>query len=249
MSEQVWTAETYARNGAFVPALGAAVVTWLAPQPGERILDLGCGDGTLTATIAASGAHVIGIDGAEDFVAAARAKGIDARLGDAHELSFEDAFDAVFSNAALHWMLQPERVIAGVARALVPGGRFVGELGGEGNVALIFRAMRAALARRGIDSGERSPWYFPSADAYAAHLRTGGLVVERIEQFERPTPLPTGMAAWLETFAQPFFHGMDASERDAIVTEAVESLAPSLRDATGQWSADYVRVRFIARKL
>jgi trans-aconitate methyltransferase len=248
MSEQTWTAETYARNGAFVPALGSAVVALLAPQPGERILDLGCGDGTLTETIVASGALVTGFDGSEDFVAAARAKGIDARFGDAHVLPFEGEFDAVFSNAALHWMLEPDRVIAGVARALVSHGRFVGELGGEGNVAAIFAALRETLALRELDADGRFPWYFPSAHAYAERLRAGGFTVERIESFERPTPLPTGMAAWLETFAQPFFRGMDATERSEVIADVAARLAPTRKNAAGEWSADYVRVRFIARK-
>ncbi len=248
MSGQTWNAETYARNGAFVPAFGAGVVEWLAPLAGERILDLGCGDGTLSATIAASGARVTGVDGSADFVTAARAKGIDARLGDAHDLRFEREFEAVFSNAALHWMLEPERVIAGVFRALVPGGRFVGELGGEGNVATIFAAMQAALAERGIDAKERFPWYFPSAAAYGQLLQSGGFTLERIESFARPTPLVSGMAAWLDTFAQPFFLDMDPAQRAAVTGDVVRRLAPSLRDARGEWVADYVRVRFIARK-
>jgi len=241
-------AETYARNAAFVPALGAPVVAWLAPQPGERILDLGCGDGTLTESIVAAGAHVIGIDGSADFVATARAKGLDARLGDAHDLPFDAEFDAVFSNAALHWMLEPDRVIAGVARALAPGGRFVGEFGGEGNVATIFAAVRETLARRGLDIDERSPWYFPSAHAYAERLRAGGFTVDRIESFARPTRLATGMAAWLETFAQPFFRDLDTTQRDELAAEVTERLTPSLRSAAGDWTADYVRLRFLARR-
>jgi SAM-dependent methyltransferase len=247
VTEQTWRAETYAKNAAFVPAFGSAVVEWLAPRPGERILDLGCGDGTLTQQIAAAGAQVIGIDGSADFVAAARAKGLDARVADAHALGFEREFDAVFSNAALHWMLEPDRVIESVARALVPGGRFVGELGGEGNVAAIVAALRASLARRGIDAQSRFPWYFPSAAAYAERLRAGGFRVERIDCFARPTPLPTGMSAWLDTFAQPFFAGLDPATRREIASEVEAMLAPELQEPSGRWVADYVRLRFSAR--
>jgi SAM-dependent methyltransferase len=244
---QTWKSETYAQNGAFVPAFGAAVVEWLAPRPGERILDLGCGDGTLTQQIAATGARVVGVDGSADFVAAAQAKGLDARVADAHALDFEHEFDAVFSNAALHWMLEPKRVIASVARALVPGGRFVGELGGEGNVASIVAALRTSLTRRGIDAGSRFPWYFPSAAAYRERLQAGGFTVERIECFARPTPLPTGMSAWLETFAQPFFAGLDSAARRDVAAEIEALLAPELREPSGGWVADYVRLRFSAR--
>ena len=248
MNEQSWTAESYARNAAFVPALGAAVVEWLAPRAGERILDLGCGDGTLTRRIVESGARVVGLDGSADLVAAARAAGIEARLGDAHDLSFEAEFEAVFSNAALHWMLEPDRVIAGVGRALCPGGRFVGEFGGEGNVATVFAALDESLRRRGLDAAQRFPWYFPSAAAYTARLNAGGFSVERIELFARPTLLPTGMEAWLATFAQPFFAGLDPPQRREIAGEVSDALAPKLRDAAGDWVADYVRLRFSARK-
>ncbi len=249
MSEQTWTAATYAQNGGFVPAFGSAVVEWLAPRPGERILDLGCGDGTLTHEIAAAGAHVVGIDGSADFVAAAKAKGLDARTGDAHALAFDGEFDAVFSNAALHWMLDPDRVIAGVARALVPGGRFVAELGGEGNIAAIVAALHTSLARRGIDARSRSPWYFPAANEYRARLEAGGFTVDRIELFARPTPLPTGMSAWLETFAQPFFTGLDPATRREIAAEVETLLAAELREPSGRWVADYVRLRFCARRI
>ena len=132
---QTWNPDQYARNAGFVPALGLPVVELLDPQPGERILDLGCGDGVLTEKLASLGCQVVGVDSSAAQVAAAQARGLDARVVDAHELPFEAEFDAVFSNAALHWMRQPEAVIAGVWRALEPGGRFVGELGGAGNIA------------------------------------------------------------------------------------------------------------------
>jgi SAM-dependent methyltransferase len=245
--EQPWDAASYAANAAFVPAFGVDVLELLAPQTGERILDLGCGDGALTARIADAGARVVGVDTAPDFVAATRARGIDARLVDACALPFQDEFDAVFSNAALHWMREPANVVRGVARALVPGGRFVAEMGGEGNVASIVAAISTTLARRDIDAAARNPWYFPNAGEYAALLESAGFEVDEIALFERPTPLPTGMRKWLETFANPFFGGIGAKERYELAAEIEELLAPALRDADGNWVADYVRLRFSAR--
>lgn len=245
---QRWNAESYARNAAFVPAFGAGVLEQLAPQPGERILDVGCGDGTLSARIVDAGARVVGVDSSPEFVAAARARGIDARLADAHELEFLREFDAAFSNAALHWMPGPSRVLDGVWRALVPGGRFVGEMGGMGNVAAIVTAIVATLARHGIDASPRNPWYFPTATAYRGRLQAAGFEVDHIELFGRQTPLPTGMRNWLEVFANPFFAGIDDAARGPMLDEIAALLAPSLRDNEGNWVADYVRLRFAARK-
>ncbi len=243
-----WNAEDYRRHAGFVAALGAPMVDALAPRPNERILDLGCGDGVLTAQLAASGATVIGVDASPDMVAAARARGLDARVMDGHALDFEIRFDAVFSNAALHWMLQPDAVIRGVARLLLPGGRFVGEFGGAGNVARIGQALVAGLNRRGLDGQAAWPWYFPGPDDYRARLVAGGLIVIQLERFERPTPLPTGLAGWLATFASPFLRCLPEAEHDAYLTEVADAVAPTLRDANGQWWADYVRLRFVAVK-
>src|SRR5579875_671222 len=162
VAQQHWLAERYAANAAFVPALGTAALALLAPQPGERILDLGCGDGVLTAKIAAAGAAVA-VDAAPDMVRAARARGLDARVMDGRALAFAGEFDAVFSNAALHWMREADAVLAGVFRALKPGGRFVAEMGGHGNIAAIITALSAVLARRGVDAAALNPFYFPSA--------------------------------------------------------------------------------------
>ena len=155
----------------------------------------------------------------------------------------------MFSNAALHWMkADPDAVIIGVARALRPGGRFVGELGGHGNVAAVAVALIAALARRGIDGAARFPWYFPTPAAYRSRLERGGFRVEPIELIPRPTPLATGMAAWLETFADPFLRGMAPSDKALVRAEVVEMLRPVLCDENGNWCADYVRLRFAAVK-
>ncbi|APX92344.1 SAM-dependent methyltransferase [Halomonas sp. 1513] len=244
---QHWNADDYARHADFVPTLGSEVVKLLAPQAGERILDLGCGDGALTERLAKLGVDVLGVDASEAMVAAARERGLTARQLDAHQLPFDHEFDAVFSNAALHWMLEPQAVIAGVKRALKPGGRFVAEFGGHGNVAAICTALLASLQFRGISARGRHPWYFPTAEEYRRLLENAGFRVEEIALIPRPTPLSTGMAGWLETFANPFLHGLDEDVREAVLENTLTLLAHSLRDDTGHWSADYVRLRVRAR--
>ena len=244
---QEWNASRYAAHARFVADLGMPVVELLAPCPGEQILDLGCGDGALTARLTELGCEVIGVDADPDMVRAAHERGIDARLADGAALPFEHEFDAVFSNAALHWMkANPDAVVAGVARALKPGGRFVGEFGGFGNVAAVTTALLAVLARRGLDGTAAHPWYFPTAEAYRARLEAAGLTVESIALIPRPTPLAAGMGAWLDTFAEPFLKTMPESERAAAKEEVIGLLACSLWDEQGGWHADYVRLRFRA---
>lgn len=248
LAGQQWCAETYARNARFVADLGQPVVEWLAPAAGERILDLGCGDGALTEKLAALGCQVVGIDAAPDMVAAAKARGLDARVMSGAQLTFDGEFDAVFSNAVLHWIKDADAAIAGVARALRAGGRFVGEFGGFGNVVACRAALRAVLLARGIDPAPLDPWYFPTPDAYAARLAKGGFKVVRIELIHRPTLLPTGLAGWIEAFGAAFLSALPAGERAAAVAEAERLLAPLLRDEQGRWFADYVRLRFAAVK-
>jgi trans-aconitate methyltransferase len=245
---QTWKAERYAEHAHFVPALGQPVLDLLNPQGGERILDLGCGDGVLTEKIVATGASVMGVDASADMVAAAQRLGLDARVADGARLDFSREFDAVFSNAALHWMKDdPDAVIAGVVRALKPGGRFAGEMGGHGCVAAITVALIAVLERHGVDAKSASPWYFPTVDDYRARLERGGFTVEYIELIPRPTQLPTDMAGWLDTFAAPFLSRLPANERTVARDEAIAMLKPVLRDEAGRWTADYMRLRFLAR--
>ena len=243
---QRWTAARYQRNAGYVAQLGLPVVTLLAPQPGERILDLGCGDGALTAAIASAGADVVGIDTAADQVAACRARGLDGRIGDGQNLTFSAEFDAVFSNAALHWMSAADAVIGGVRRALKPGGRFVAEMGGEGNIASLIETFDTVLGARGIDKARMVRWYFPSAEVYGAKLADHGFTVEPIKLFARPTELPAGLAGWLDTFGDSFSSALAPADRDDARAEVIARLAPRLRDADGRWWADYVRLRFAA---
>lgn len=247
VAPQSWDPKRYAQNARFVAELGAPVVELLAPRAGERILDLGCGDGVLTEALKNLGCEVVGVDASAEQIAAARRRGLDARVVDGESLPFDGEFDAVFSNAALHWMKQADAVIAGVKRALRPGGRFVGEFGGAGNVARVEAGIEAALRRRGIDPAPLDPWYFPTPEEYGAKLRAQGFTVESIALIDRPTDLPGSLTDWLETFAEPFVLALPPADRDAFRLEVQESVRPDLCDTNGRWKADYVRLRFAAR--
>jgi len=252
MAEDRWSAERYAANARFVSDHGAPVLEMLAPRPGERILDLGCGDGALTERIAAAGADVLGIDSSPDMVAAARGRGLDARLGDAAALALgadlEGAFDAVFSNAALHWVTRADAALAGIARALKPAGRFVAEFGGRGNVAAIHTGLIAVLARHGVETTLADTWVFPGPEEYRARAEGAGLRVEEIALIPRPTEVTAGIGAWLTTLAAPVMARLPDAARADAVAELETLLAPALRDAEGRWWADYVRLRLHAVK-
>lgn len=249
MTEQTWDPNRYARNARFVADLGVGVVELLHPQPGERILDLGCGDGALTRKLADMGCDVVGVDSSPQQIEAACKSGLDARVKDCQALDFGHEFDAVFSNAALHWMKRSDAVIEGVKRSLKPGGRFVAEMGGAGCVARIRRAVEEALSRRGVDGASRNPWYFPSAEDYGAQLERHGFRIDFISLFDRPTDLPGELTGWLETFAEPYTSALPAEDRAALGREVQEQLRPQLCDANGHWQADYVRLRFAASLL
>jgi len=245
-----WDPAAYAAHAGFVPALGNAVLDLLAPRAGERILDLGCGDGVLTEKLVAADATVIGVDADPAMVAAAVGKGLDARVGDGRRLGFDGEFDAVFSNAALHWMGEPAPVVAGVFRALKPGGRFVGEFGGHGNIAAIRVAVRAVLVARGYRVLSVEENYYPTAEGYRAALEGGGFVVDSCAIIPRPTPIASGMSAWLQTFRGGFIDaaGVPPEKRGQVIEDTRAMLRPILADSAGNWIADYVRLRFAAHK-
>lgn len=251
-----WSASDYAAHGAFVPKLGEAALVLLNPQPGELILDLGCGDGVLTERIVAAGARVIGIDSSEAMVEAARARGIDAFVGDAETLDAEQEiarfgrFDAIFSNAALHWMTDAESVAASVFAMLRGGGRFVGEMGGAGNLATIRSALRAELKAQGYNMPEEDPAWYPEPEAFAKVYCGAGFDGLRAELVERSTPLPTGIAGWIRTFRAGLLDSLMVPEfeREALAAAVEARLEHLLRLPDGGWFADYVRLRFWMKK-
>lgn len=248
MATQQWNPETYEKNARFVSDLGAGVVDLLAPKAGERILDLGCGDGALTEKLVAAGCRVVAVDASAEQIAGAVKRGLDARIARAEALPFDHEFDAVFSNAVLHWIKDADGVVASVARALKPGGRFVAEFGGAGCIATIRSALTAALERRGLDARSVDPWYFPTDLEYAKKLKAHGFTVRFITLFPRPTPLPGEAAAWLETFAQPFLGAVAAADRPALIAEVCDAMRPALYSPDTGWTADYIRLRFAAER-
>lgn len=246
MASQTWDAADYAANARFVSDLAGPVIELLAPRAGERILDLGCGDGALTQALVARGITMVGIDASAEMVAAATARGLDARLVDASALPFVEEFDAVLSNAVLHWVVDLRPVLDGVRRALRPGGRFVGEFGGHGCVAAVCTALRAVALRHG--AALTLPWRFPTVDELEVDLLATGFEPTAVLLVPRPTSLPSGIDAWLRTFAGWAFDALPEQEREAAFAETVELLRPALCDSRGRWTADYARLRFSARR-
>ncbi|HUP39813.1 MAG TPA: methyltransferase domain-containing protein [Vicinamibacterales bacterium] len=239
-----WTSDSYRTHAAYVPTLGAAVFDLLTPRVGERILDIGCGEGSLTEKIAAAGATVVGVDASADMVAAARARGLDARLIDAERLAFAREFDAVFSNAALHWVRDHDAMLDGVHRALKPGGRFVAEFGGHGNIAAIQVAIRSVLAHRGWKTNVHR--YYATPAEYTMRLEAHGFAVGQIDLIPRPTPLPTGMRGWLETFERATLDALTPDQRESFLQEVEDLLREEVCDSYGNWTAHYMRLRFLA---
>lgn len=245
-SAQHWDPDRYARNARFVADLGSPLIDLLNPQPGERILDLGCGDGALTEMLATHSVNVVGVDASPDQITAAQKRGLDARVMDGRQLSFSREFDAVISNAALHWMGPSGPVLTGIARALKPRGRLVVEMGGYGNVATIVDALAAVLAHRGIDAAAYNPWFFPNEATMETLLHYAGFHTDQLTLFKRPTVLPGTLAAWLDTFAESFLGALDKTQVDQVKAEVTNKVKSQLCDSQGRWVVDYVRLRFVA---
>ena len=241
-----WDAELYEGRFSFVWNHGATLIDMLAPQRGERILDLGCGPGQLTHQLAQRGAQVTGLDSAPAMVAQARINypGIPFILGDATNFDLPQPVHAVFSNAVLHWISQPEAALACVNKALLPGGRFVAEFGSKHNTQTIMAALTAETG-----CTPEQVWYFPSIGEYTPLLERAGFRVAQAFEFDRMTELEGehGMRDWLDMFCAPFFKSIPETERPAVVRRVVDRLRPKLfRD--GRWWADYKRLRFKAEK-
>ena len=248
VNNDYWQAKDYTLHANYVPALTEEVIHDLAPQAGENILDLGCGDGVLSTLILEHGVTLLGIDSSANLVEAAQKRGVDARVADAQDIQFAAEFDAVFSNAALHWMPRQQELMANVFDALKSGGRFVVEMGGEGNIARIRRALTQILAERGIDFALRDPWVFPAPDEQRKRLQQAGFNVMKCSLRKRPTPLPTNVRGWFDTYCNEILSDFSNSERDDVIDSMVERLRPQICDADGIWTVDYVRLNFVAMK-
>lgn len=245
-----WNAKEYSRNAFYVSRYGEELIEILDPHKGEYILDLGCGDGTLARKIGERGPRMHCVDYSETMVMEARKKGIPSTVLDAHKISFDQTFDAVFSNAAMHWMKQPKDILRNVFRALKPGGRFVAELGGTGNLLTITDAITRILKEEyRLDYRGYDPWFFPTVDEYRALLTEAGFEIASLTLFERPTPLPHGFVEWFRLFAEPFLVDIPPEKHDQFCQQVARAVQPKLYDSAKEvWIIDYVRLRFVARR-
>ena len=239
-----WRVDDYIKNASFVSRYGEDVLRLLNAVHGEHILDLGCGDGALAEKIALKGCKVTAIDSSKDMIDAAKKRGLDAYVMRGESMNFKDEFHAVFSNAALHWMKLSDKVITNVFNALKTNGRFCAEMGGSGNVQTITVQIYKALDRRGLNGDDYNPWYFPAKAQYARQLEQAGFKVDFIDQFARPTKLPTDIAGWLKTFAKPFLRDIAETQSEDFIQEINASVKNSLKDKNDNYYADYVRLRF-----
>jgi trans-aconitate 2-methyltransferase len=248
-----WNSELYQSSHAFVWQFGRDLLTMLLPKPGEHILDVGCGTGQLTADIAKSGADVVGLDQSAEMIATARGNFPELRfdVADIAATNYDTEFDAVFSNAALHWVRNQEGAIAAIARALKPGGRLVFEMGGQGNIRQIWSAAKQALTAMGVQDPEKlSPWFYPTIGEYAPMLESHGLAVTFAVLFDRPTPLEggeRGLRNWLEMFGMFARHVLSAEQREELMRR-IQDLARTSLFHDGEWTVDYRRLRMIAVK-
>lgn len=237
-----WNVEQYQQLLSSVPGAGKILIELLAPVPGERVLDIGCGDGSITEKILRHGCEVIGVDASMKMVTAASKRGIDARYMDARYLTFDNEFDAVFSHAALHWIKDTELAIGAIAKALKANGRFVAECGVIGNISLIESALILVLNEMGYDGQQLNPWHHISPNAYRILFTHYGLVVELLRVTPCMVALPRGMREWLQTFVAPFLSAVPLSEHETTFEKVENRLRPVLMDQNGVWHVDYVRM-------
>ncbi len=239
--------EIQIRMASVMTGMGEPVLKLLDPRPGERILDMGCGLGVLAEEMVKMGCEVVAIDVNSQAVEAARQRNVDARLMNAEAMTFKDEFDAVFSNASLHWMRHPNRALEGVSRALKKGGRFVGETGDRDNLRNVIEAVQIALERRGIEIETLHPWLFYTHDSLTGLIEGHGMTIRSMETIERPTVLPGTVGEWMSVYANNYLSSLHPKERETFLDELMELARPTLfKD--GKWFADYVRLRFHAVK-
>lgn len=247
-----WDSNLYDRKHDFVSKYGEELIGLLDPKDGEEILDLGCGTGDLAELIREKGPHVTGIDSSATMIEAARQKYplIDFQVKSATDFSFDKKFDAVFSNAALHWILEKEKAVNQIYNSLKPNGRLVAEMGGKGNVAHIIEALKKALIKNGFtDQSKIQTWYFPSLSEYTSLLEKNNFRVIFATHFDRETLLKdeNGIKNWLRMFARSYLEGISDKNVDTILEEVEQQLKTSnYRD--GRWYADYKRLRIVALK-
>ncbi len=246
--KQTWNADQYVNHASFVAEHGIPVLELLAPKSGERILDLGCGDGALTKEIEKYGVSVHGVDSSPSMILAAQERGLSAEVMSGDELTFNNEFDAVFSNAAIHWMTNVDAVLSSVYNSLKNDGRFVGEFGGYGNVSVLVNAMQTVFESHPEFGEFINPWYFPKAEIYKKKLQEAGFKIHFIELIPRPTPLNSGVRKWLNIFSGGITKNLDAQQKDDFLNEVEHLVKPNLL-INGTWVADYVRLRFSAQKI
>lgn len=251
-TKDYWNANLYDQNHSFVSKYGNNLIERLAPKPGEKILDLGCGTGDLAKELYDVGVNVVGVDQSKNMITEARSKYPDIHfmVRDATNLGYNNEFDAVFSNATLHWVKQPKQAVECIYQSLKPGARFVAEFGGKGNVQTITDEIIRQFKEAGIDyKMERFPWYYPSIGEYTSLMEEAGFRVTFAQHFDRPTPLDgeNGLRNWIKMFGSHMFESMDEDKKDFIITK-VENHLKAILYKDGNWIADYKRIRVIGIK-
>lgn len=253
MSNQKWNAKLYDNNHQFVSEYGHDLIELLSPKEDERILDLGCGTGDLACEIKKTGAEVIGVDASEEMIKAAMVKhrDIEFQVMDATKLNFTRPFKSVFSNAVLHWIKTPQKVLKEVYNLLDENGRFVCEFGGKDNCKIILESVIKHMKAMNYDYDEENfPWYFPSIGEYTSLMEKEGFHVTYAVHFERPTKLmdeELGLKKWIDMFVGNLIKDVNKEDQDKLIVAVEKDLKETLfKD--GHWYADYKRIRVIGVK-